>query len=410
MNSIELFAGAGGLAMGMAEAGFHHCGLVEWNHYACQTIRENPQRYSDALGRWPLYEADARQVNYAEVGEDVAVVSGGPPCQPFSMGGKHGGRDDARDMFPEAVRSIREVQPQAFIFENVKGLLRQNFASYLRYIVLQLTHPFLIREPDESWETHLARLETRDAGPLLEGEITYEVNVQLLNAANYGVPQKRERVFIVGFRRGLDAGWTFPQRTHSEEALLRSMWITGEYWDRHQITQSARPGCPAKLSARVAKIAELGLGLNTLPWVTVRDVIADLPDPVREPGNGVLNHVYIPGARSYPGHTGSPLDAPAKTLKAGGHGVPGGENMIAMPDGTVRYFTIREAARIQTFPDDYVFHGAWGEIMRQLGNAVPVKLAEVVARQVATHLRAVGGTATTAGVPAVPPRTRRLAA
>jgi DNA (cytosine-5)-methyltransferase 1 len=386
MNSIELFAGAGGLAMGMANAGFHHCGLVEWNPYACQTIRENPQRYSDAEGKWPLHEADARQVEYRTLGTDVTVISGGPPCQPFSLGGKHGGRGDTRDMFPEAVRSVREIGPKAFVFENVKGLLRQNFASYLEYIILQLTYPSMTRDQDEPWESHLARLERHHTSAAV-AEPSYKVLFRLLNAANYGVPQKRERVFIVGFRSDLEVEWSFPEPTHSEDALLRSMWITGQYWERHRISRGKRPALPTRLAPRVARIAAQGLGLDTLPWVTVRDAIADLPDPVREPRNKVLNHVYMPGARSYSGHTGSPLDEPAKTLKAGDHGVPGGENMIAMPDGTVRYFTIREAARIQTFPDDYVFHGSWGEIMRQLGNAVPVKLAEVVASHVAAHLR-----------------------
>jgi DNA (cytosine-5)-methyltransferase 1 len=86
------------------------------------------------------------------------------------------------------------------------------------------------------------------------------------------------------------------------------------------------------------------------------------------------------------GHTGSPLDEPAKTLKAGDHGVPGGENILVQPDGSIRYFTVREAARIQTFPDDYVFHGAWSETMRQLGNAVPVQLGAVVASSVRQKL------------------------
>ena len=100
--------------------------------------------------------------------------------------------------------------------------------------------------------------------------------------------------------------------------------------------------------------------------------------------------MFNPGARSYAGHTGSPLDEPAKTLKAGDHGVPGGENMLARVDGSVRYFTVREAARLQTFPDSYTFCGAWTEAMRQLGNAVPVRLAEVVASSVAETLQATG--------------------
>ena len=119
----------------------------------------------------------------------------------------------------------------------------------------------------------------------------------------------------------------------------------------------------------------------------MRDAISDLPDPEKHPWNDVLNHHFNPGARSYPGHTGSPLDEPAKTLKAGDHGVPGGENMLARLDGSIRYFTVREAARLQTFPDDYKFRGPWTEAMRQLGNAVPVRLAEVVARSVAQTIR-----------------------
>ena len=91
--------------------------------------------------------------------------------------------------------------------------------------------------------------------------------------------------------------------------------------------------------------------------------------------------------RAYPGHTGSELDKPSKTIKAGVHGVPGGENMIRYPDGSLRYMTVREAARVQTFPDGYEFCGAWSEGMRQIGNAVPVELARVVAASVACALR-----------------------
>lgn len=108
-------------------------------------------------------------------------------------------------------------------------------------------------------------------------------------------------------------------------------------------------------------------------WRTVRDALTGVCDPRER--HCIPGHEFRDGARSYPGHTGSGLDLPAKTIKAGGHGVPGGENMIAFPDGTVRYFTTFEAKRIQTFPDDFVIEGAWGEAMRQIGNAVPVLLA-----------------------------------
>ena len=125
------------------------------------------------------------------------------------------------------------------------------------------------------------------------------------------------------------------------------------------------------------------------PWRTVRDALEGVPDPETGDCSGWLNHEHNPGARSYVGHTGSPLDEPAKTLKAGDHGVPGGENMLLKPDGALRYFTVRESARLQTFPNDYILHGAWTEAMRQLGNAVPVLLAETVAKGIRQRLIAV---------------------
>jgi DNA (cytosine-5)-methyltransferase 1 len=190
----------------------------------------------------------------------------------------------------------------------------------------------------------------------------------------------------VGFRSDLGVEWSFPEGDCSENALLRAQWITGEYWERHEVPKRERSKLTERQVARVERLRSDYLFDAGKPWLTVRDAIGDLPDPEKKPGNGISNHVFNPGARSYPGHTGSPPDEPAKTLKAGDHGVPGGENMLARVDGSVRYFTVREAARLQTFPDDYTFRGAWTEAMRQLGNAVPVLLAETVARSVAETL------------------------
>lgn len=146
------------------------------------------------------------------------------------------------------------------------------------------------------------------------------------------------------------------------------------------------PPVPEKLAARIKKMKNSILPMDTQPWRTVRDAICDLPDPQTKAALQISNHGFQGGARSYPGHTGSPLDLPAKTLKAGDHGVPGGENMLVKENGDVRYFTIRESARIQTFPDGFKFHGSWTETMRQLGNAVPVLLAQQVASSVAEKL------------------------
>ena len=380
MRSVELFAGAGGLAIGMSNSGFRHAAVLEWNHDACETFRGNQH---DA---WPLYEGDVRRFEYSAL-KDIMVVSGGPPCQPFSMGGKHLGFSDERDMFPEAVRAVRELRPKAFIFENVKGLMRESFSEYFEYILLQLAHPGLIRRgAQESWRDHLSRLEKHQTSRGARAD--YNVVFRLLNAANYGVPQRRERVFFVGFRADLGIEWAFPDATHSEDALLRSQWIDGGYWDRHRVAVRQRPALSARNASRAEKLRfDSDVLFPKQAWSTVRDAIQGLPDPEKTFDCAIANHVFMPGARSYPGHTGSPLDEPAKTLKAGDHGVPGGENMLTRPDGSLRYFTVREAARLQTFPDHYVFRGSWSEAMRQLGNAVPVRLAESVASSVSAALR-----------------------
>lgn len=287
-----------------------------------------------------------------------------------------------RDMFPATAEAIRRIRPKAFIVENVKGLTRATFASYFQYIQLQLEFPEVPPIPGEDWSEHLKRLqEERTSGKHKGKGLTYNVLATLVNAADYGIPQKRERVFIVGFRDDLGIEWSFPKPTHSYDALLYDQWVTGDYWKRHGLVM---PDLPAKLANRVVKLRKNPP--DTLPWKTVRDAIADLPDPESKAAAKIRNHTYQAGARVYPGHTGSPLDLPAKTLKAGDHGVPGGENMLVRDDGSVRYFTVRESARIQTFPDSYRFHGSWTETMRQLGNAVPVHLAYCVASSVAEKL------------------------
>jgi DNA (cytosine-5)-methyltransferase 1 len=118
-------------------------------------------------------------------------------------------------------------------------------------------------------------------------------------------------------------------------------------------------------------------------WQTVRDAINGLPNPQGDRAALFSNHEYRGGARQYVGHSGSVLDEPSKTIKAGAHGVPGGENTLVMDNGDLRYYTVRESARIQTFPDTYQFHGSWTESMRQIGNAVPVRLARIIGDSIA---------------------------
>jgi DNA (cytosine-5)-methyltransferase 1 len=149
MKSIELFAGAGGLGMGLHNAGFAPESVVEWDRYACDTIRQNQGLEHSPVRDWPLTQGDVRAVDFRPMRGTIDLVSGGPPCQPFSMGGRHKAYNDTRDMFPQAIRAVRETQPRAFVFENVKGLTRAAFRNYFEYIRLQLQHPEVTAKPDE---------------------------------------------------------------------------------------------------------------------------------------------------------------------------------------------------------------------------------------------------------------------
>lgn len=358
--------------MGLHQAGYVHAGLVELNRRARETIEAN-----NALGTygkpWPLlHPPNVKNVDFTPFADAVDLVAGGPPCQPFSMGGAHRGDTDDRNMFPEAVRAVREIRPKAFLFENVKGLARASFAAYLEYIKLQLWLPRLTRKPEEDWREHKKRLHDAKSSSMPPEEDQYVVDHRVICCADYGAPQVRDRVIFMGVRRDLMHDLPWPEPTHSKTALLWSQNVSGEYWRRHGLKRRAGGESDA---------AECSLK----PWVTTRDAIRGLPAPSRSPDRvslKLMQHVLIPGAKTYPGHQGSPMDMPAKALKAGVHGVPGGENMLRLGNGRVRYLTVREAARLMGFPDEYVFAGPWGEVMRQIGNAVPVMVAKAFGQDI----------------------------
>jgi len=383
LKAVELFTGAGGLGMGVHLAGFKPQAVIEWDKWACDTIEKNQRLGNPLVEDWPVYRGDIRAFDFDSIKCEIDLLAGGPPCQPFSMGGKHSAQLDNRDMFPPTISAIRQLKPKAFIIENVRGLTRQNFSDYLNYILYQLEYPDLIIRKNESWQVHRARLERARTSPR-RVKPTYNILSQVLNAANFGIPQKRERIFIVGFRNDINAEWNFPIATHSRDALYHDQWVTGEYWDRNKVAKKVRAEFPYRSKRRIEQLAHEPPAEK--PWSTVRDAFRGLPSPRSPKAKNFIDHRYQGGARAYPGHTGSPIDLPAKTLKAGVHGVPGGENMIRLNDGSVRYFTIRESARLQTFPDTYRFHGSWTEVMRQLGNAVPVELGRKIASSVAYTL------------------------
>lgn len=300
---LELFAGGGGLALGFSRAGFACTALVEWNIAACQTLRNN---FPCAA----ILQTDVRQLDFSAY-RGCDVVAGGPPCQPFSIAGKSAASADPRDMFPHAIRAVAQIQPRAFLFENVPGLMRPAFSQYLNYILLRLQYPNIEMTGDVDADT--VRLQTAKA----ETQPTYDVQFRLLDAADFGVPQHRRRLIIVGVAHGQKA-YTWP---------------------------------------------------TTRPQVNIATALSGLKSA---PDHTPMTRI----ARSYPGHTGSRVDQPSKTIKATGGG---GENMLVLPDGTVRHMTVHEAKLIQTFPSDYYFAGGDREAIRQIGNAVPVALAELLA-------------------------------
>lgn len=377
IHAVDIFSGAGGLAAGVARAGFSAVAVFDNDKISCETLGLNLNNYSEDSKEVKIINADIEKTSFLELEGSVALISGGPPCQPFSSGGRHHAHNDSRDMFPEAIRAVREIKPRAFIFENVAGLRRPSFREYYEYIRLQLCHPEILKVSEESWASHLRRLEDYHLSGDRNG-LNYRLIVHSLNAADYGIPQNRNRIFFVGFQEEAGIHWHFPQPTHSKQSLVSEM-ESGKYWERNEVPNSRRT------NMKGSRLAQSSLDLvDTLPWVTLREAISDLEAPCMPSEKNPVDpmHIFRPGARTYKGHTGSRLDEPAKTIKAGVHGVPGGENMFINDAGSLRYFTLRECARIQTFPDSYKFGGSWSATMKQLGNAVPVDMAEIVAKSV----------------------------
>ncbi|MFE1166183.1 DNA cytosine methyltransferase [Nocardiopsis sp. NPDC058789] len=437
-TSVELFAGGGGLAMAVHRAGFRPLLFNEFNERACETLImsatktlgvDGLERVTDRSPRpprpgrpAPLYAGDVRDLDFGALQGEVDVLAGGPPCQPFSAGGVAKGDEDKRNMFPAMFKAVREMRPKAVICENVRGLLRTSFSEYFGYIKNELRLPFEKRVDEVPWQEHNAHLKriidrlTDDDG---DSEHYKVVQVEV-NAANYGVPQVRNRVMLVAFRSdlGVDVeAFEKDVRTmrFSEAALHRSMLDdSGSYWQRH----SDVPGhVRDRVRSRLPKVIKED---DCQPWRTLRDAIRGYGTDVRIPelpsvdlnrltdkydfgrDMGITGHIGWPGARIYKGHTPNELDRPAKTVKAGVHGVPGGESVMLLderyrdpsaPDGwsyAHRYMTVRETARVMTFPDEWRGAGPRGEQMRQLGNAVPVVMGEFFAEAVADALAAAG--------------------
>jgi len=407
-TSVELFAGGGGLAMAVEKAGFRPLLFNEFAKRACETLAANKAVPVELDGerppipapgeRPPLIKGDVAKVDFDYLKGRVDLLAGGPPCQPFSLGGVAKGDEDDRNGFPHMFRAIREIEPKAVICENVRGLLRPSFKPYFDYIKRELSLPFEERAEGGSWQDHDEVLRHMLQTATVNPHERYDVEHFPVNAADYGVPQIRNRVIIIAFRRDIGVDWArFKElvRPRFSEASLHESMLDGSYWKQH-------PEVPDEVRERVmARIPKQPPALlaedRPLPWRTLRDALKGIDGQRPLPRVEKLDrkeynldrftdHIGWPDARIYPGHTPNELDRPAKTVKAGVHGVPGGESVMLLDDGTHRYMTVRETARVMTFPDEWKLIGPRGEQMRQLGNAVPVMLGRVFADAVATVL------------------------
>ncbi|WP_431034939.1 DNA cytosine methyltransferase [Streptomyces sp. P6-2-1] len=416
-TSVELFAGGGGLVQAGTNAGFRHLLVNEYAKWACETLKANdfvaypegscppvPEELRDGEERsdkhkTPLVLGDVRKLNMTYLGEyEVDLLAGGPPCQPFSLGGVAKGDEDERNMFPEMFRAVREIRPKAVLCENVRGLLRQSFSPYFQYIKRELELPFVERA-DTTWQEHdrelRKRLKAKDTDPTQR----YDVLEFPVNAADYGVPQIRNRVILVAFRADLGVDREqfreAVKETHSRRSLIQS-FRDHTYWDRHRtVEKHVREDVERRYRQEEFQLDE---GEPLASWLTLRDALVGLPEINLEQldkktPQGFPDHIGWPGARIYQGHTPNMLDYPAKTVKAGVHGVPGGESVMLLDkrvrnqetgrlDYIHRYMTVRETARVMTFGDKWNLMGPRGERMRQLGNAVPVRLGEVFAKAI----------------------------
>ncbi|CAO5258025.1 DNA (cytosine-5)-methyltransferase 1 [Frankia sp. AgKG'84/4] len=365
------------MAVGTRHAGFRHTALVEWAKPAASILRHNARLTPGLWREEDVHQQDVRtwlgRSDFPE--RDIDLIAGGPPCQPFSLGGVHAGDEDQRNMFPAALDAVRKFNPKFVLFENVPGLTRPSFLPYFSYIRNQLEKPSVIARDNELWTEHHERVKM--SGPVNQ---SYHVTQHLLDAADFGLPQNRRRVFLIAIRADLEILDFWPEfsGSHSRDALLYDQWVTGDYWSEHNL---AMPEMPEGIDSRVRDLKERGRPFSAR-WKTIRDAVCGLPKPI----NGVAsrdfkNHEGIPGARAYPKHSGSPYDWPAKAIKAGVHGVSGGEAMIRFDDGSLRYLTVRESARLQGFPDDYEFPISRSRSMGAIGNAVATPVAKLLAER-----------------------------
>ncbi len=300
MNVVSLFSGAGGLDLGFIMAGNKIIWANDLYEDAVDTYRKN-------LGDHIVLK-DIREVKTQDI-PDCDIVIGGFPCQGFSVANWKRHVDDERNtLYKQLIRVIHDKQPKFFLAENVKGLTNMEHGEVFKLVLQDFS------------------------------SLGYKVKWKVLNAADYGVPQTRQRVIITGVRNDINFDYIYPKPTNDKN------------------------------------------GENGLPkWVSCSEALKDIPDPDKP--NDLKNHVcskYKLGFSNYIGHRKLDPDKPAPTVTARGDD-KGGVVILPHPSG-LRRMSCRELATIQSFPIDYEFCGNRSSVYRQIGNAVPPKLAYAVAK------------------------------
>jgi len=324
-NSIELFAGAGGLALGLEQAGFEHIGLIEFDKWAAATLKKNRPNWNVLCEDVEkVCERDLEKEFNIKKGE-LDLLSGGAPCQSFSYAGKRLGLNDVRGtMFYHYANFLNVLQPKMFLFENVRGLL---------------TH-----DKGKTFETICDIFK----------EQGYRIDFKVLNAWNYGVAQKRERLIVIGIRNDLEKlKFTFPKE-HDYKPVLRD------------ILQDVPESEGAKYSEKKEKLFEL---------VPAGGYWRDIPEDLAK--EYMKNCWYMGGGRTGILRRLS-LDEPSLTVLT----TPQMKQTERCHPTEVRPFTIRENARIQSFPDEWQFEGSIANQYKQIGNAVPVNLAKEIGKEI----------------------------
>lgn len=324
-TSVELFAGAGGLALGMHKAGFKHVLLNEFDKNACQTLRINHPE-------WNVMEADIHDLDFTPLAGKVDFISGGFPCQAFSYAGKRGGLNDTRGtLFFELARAVKDIQPKVFMGENVKGLLSH----------------------DDGKTLDIIRNSIAELGYTL-------VEPRVLKAVMYKVPQKRERLILIAIRNDIAQKVSFKwPDPYYRVMTLRDAFFAGDLYSC-DVPLSQGQVYPQKKKSVLEMVPEGG------DW-------RDLPLEVQKSYMGASFN--LGGGKTGMARRLS-MDEPSLTLTC----APAQKQTERCHPIETRPLTVREYARIQTFPDEWKFVGNLTSQYKQIGNAVPVNLAWAIGR------------------------------